>query len=73
VRGPVETALAGGDVEAALCAAAALRAPVDRYFDEVLVMDQDPVVRANRLAQLRELTVLLGGLGDFSRLPVQQS
>ena len=73
VRGPVETALAGGDVEAALCAAAALRAPVDRYFDEVLVMADDPAVRANRLAQLRELTVLLGGLGDFSRLPVQQS
>jgi glycyl-tRNA synthetase beta chain len=73
VRGPVETALAGGDVEAALCAAAALRAPVDRYFDEVLVMDKDPALRANRLAQLRELTVLLGGLGDFSRLPVQQS
>jgi len=73
VREPVETALAGGDVEAALCAAAALRAPVDRYFDEVLVMDKDPAVRANRLAQLRELTVLLGALGDFSRLPVQQS
>ena len=40
---------------------------------QVLVMADDPAVRANRLAQLRELTVLLGGLGDFSRLPVQQS
>ena len=73
VRGPVEAALAGGDVEAALCAAAALRGPVDRYFDEVLVMDKDQAVRANRLAQLRELTELLGALGDFGRLPVQQS
>ena len=72
VREPVATALAGGDVEAALCAAAALRAPVDRYFDAVLVMDKDPAVRANRLAQLRQLTALLGGLGDFARLPVQQ-
>ncbi len=73
VRGPIGTALAGGDIEAALCAAAALRAPVDRYFEAVLVMDNDPAVRANRLAQLRQVTFLLGGLGDLARLPVQQS
>ncbi len=72
VREPLETALEGGDVEAALRAAAALRAPVDRYFDAVLVMDKDPELRANRLAQLREITSLLGSLGDFARLPVQQ-
>ena len=72
VRGPLDTALAGGDIEAALCAAAALRAPVDRYFEAVLVMDNDPAVRANRLAQLRQVTFLLGGLGDLARLPVQQ-
>ena len=73
VRGPIGTALAGGDIEAALCAAAALRAPVDRYFEAVLVMDNNPAVRANRLAQLRQVTFLLGGLGDLARLPVQQS
>jgi glycyl-tRNA synthetase beta chain len=72
VRGPVTTALAGGDVEAALLAAATLRAPIDRYFDDVLVMDKDPAVRGNRLAQLTQITSLLGSLGDFSRLPVQQ-
>jgi glycyl-tRNA synthetase beta chain len=72
VRGPLDTALAGGDIEAALAAAAALRAPVDRYFEAVLVMDTDPAVRANRLAQLRQVTFLLGGLGDLARLPVQQ-
>ena len=66
------TALAGGDVAAALLAAAALRAPIDRYFDAVLVMYQDPALRANRLAQLRQITILLGSLGDFARLPVQQ-
>ena len=71
VRDPLATALAGGDVEAALAVAATLRGPIDRYFDDVLVMDQDPAVRANRLAQLRQLTTLLGTLGDFSRLPVQ--
>ena len=72
VRGPLAAALAGGDVEAALLAAATLRAPVDRYFDDVLVMDKDPAVRGNRLAQLTQITALLGSLGDFSRLPVQQ-
>jgi len=72
VREPLAAALAGGDVEAALVAAAALRAPVDRYFDEVLVMADDDDLRRNRLAQLRELTDVLGRLGDFGRLPVQQ-
>jgi glycyl-tRNA synthetase beta chain len=72
VRAPFAIALSGGDVEAALAVAAALRAPIDRYFDDVLVMDKDPAVRANRLAQLRQITALLGRLGDFSRLPVQQ-
>jgi glycyl-tRNA synthetase beta chain len=72
VREPLATALAGGDVEAALVAAAALREPIDRYFDDVLVMDKDPAVRASRLAQLVQITALLGSLGDFSRLPVQQ-
>ena len=71
IRDPLATALAGGDIEAALAVAATLRAPIDRYFDDVLVMDQDPAVRANRLAQLRQLTTLLGALGDFSRLPAQ--
>ena len=72
VREPFVTALAGGDVEAALLAAAALRGPIDRYFDDVLVMDKDPAARGNRLAQLTQITTLLGSLGDFSRLPVHQ-
>ncbi len=72
VREPVATALSGGDVEAALCAAAALRAPVDRYFDAVLVMDKDPAVRANRLAQLRQVTRAARRPRRFRRLPVQQ-
>ena len=72
MRGPLAAALDGGDVEAALVAAATLRAPIDRYFDDVLVMDKDPAVRGNRLAQLTQITTLLGNLGDFGRLPVQQ-
>ncbi len=68
--GPVRAALAGLDIETAVAAAAPLRAPVDRYFDDVLVMDPDPAVRANRLAQLAAVVALLVEIGDLSRLPV---
>jgi glycyl-tRNA synthetase beta chain len=46
---------------------------VDRYFEDVLVMDKDDAVRANRLAQLAAVTALIGGIGEFSRLPLTQS
>ena len=69
----VRTARQADDLEMALREAAALRPAVDRYFDEVLVMDPDPLVRANRLAQLEEVRSLLGAFGEFSRLSVQGS
>jgi glycyl-tRNA synthetase beta chain len=69
----VRTARQADDLEMALREAAALRPAVDRYFDEVLVMDPDPTVRANRLAQLEEVRALLGAFGEFSRLSVQGS
>ena len=47
-----------------------LRDPVDRYFDDVLVMDGDPDMRQNRLAQLAAVRDLLRGIGDLSRIPV---
>jgi glycyl-tRNA synthetase beta chain len=68
--GPVADALAHLEISSALVAAAKLRPAVDRYFDDVLVMDPDPAVRANRLAQLRAVVGLLRRLGDFGRLPV---
>jgi len=68
--GPVRAALERLDVNAAVAAAAPLRAPVDRYFDDVLVMDPDPALRANRLAQLTAVVALLVEIGDLSRLPV---
>jgi glycyl-tRNA synthetase beta chain len=42
---------------------------VDDFFDRIMVMDDDPAVRANRLALLRNVQVLLGGVADLSRLP----
>jgi glycyl-tRNA synthetase beta chain len=47
----------------------ALAAPVDAFFEHTLVMAEDPALRANRLALLREVHRLLGGVADLSRLP----
>ncbi|MFN2338733.1 MAG: DALR anticodon-binding domain-containing protein, partial [Gammaproteobacteria bacterium] len=47
---------------------AALRAPVDRFFDEVMVMAEEPGLRANRLALLGSLEALFLRVADLSRL-----
>ncbi len=47
---------------------ATLREAVDRFFDEVLVMDPDPALRRNRLALLAGLRELFMGIADVSRL-----
>ena len=47
---------------------AALRAPVDRFFDEVMVMCEDAARRNNRLALLARLRRLFLRVADFSRL-----
>jgi glycyl-tRNA synthetase beta chain len=64
----VESCLAAGDVAAALRETAALRAPVDAFFDGVMVMDTDAAVRANRLALLRQVAALFDRFADFSKL-----
>jgi glycyl-tRNA synthetase beta chain len=58
-----------GDVRAALESAAQLAPYVERFFDEVLVMDEDEAVRANRLRLLLDVRDTLGALGDFSQIP----
>ncbi|CDH47653.1 glycine--tRNA ligase subunit beta [Candidatus Contendibacter odensensis] len=47
---------------------ARLREPVDAFFDQVLVMADDPVLRDNRIALLNELSSLFLRVADFSRL-----
>ena len=72
-RGPLLDALAHLELESAVKEAAGLRPAVDRYFDAVLVMDDDDAVRANRLAQLAAVAALIGRIGEFSRLPLTQA
>ncbi len=52
---------------------ATLREVVDRFFDDVLVMDEDPALRANRLALLARLRDLFMGIADVSRLGAGQA
>ena len=57
-----------GDYGAALEAIAALKAPIDRFFDQVLVMDKDEALKRNRLALLTAVHDLFSGLADFRKI-----
>ncbi len=61
-------ARAAGDYEAALKALAGLADPVDRLFDEVMVMAEEEALRANRLALLRRLHRLFLEVADVGRV-----
>lgn len=45
-----------------------LKAPINNFFNEVLVMDEDQQVRENRLALLQHIAALSAGLADLSEL-----
>jgi len=64
----VEPLLKQGDYTAALQELAGLRDPVDRFFDEVMVMDENRSLRRNRLALLKRLHGLFRRVADISRL-----
>ena len=48
----VQDAILAGGLDDAIAALARLREPIDRFFDDVLVMDEDKAVRENRLRLL---------------------
>jgi len=58
-----------GGTREALESGASLAPLMERFFEEVLVMDEDPAVRANRLRLLLDVRDTLGRLGDFSQIP----
>lgn len=59
---------AQGNYQAALHKLAELREPVDRFFDEVMVMADDESIRANRLALLASLQSLFLHTADIAQL-----
>ncbi len=64
----VQAALVHGDYARALTALATLKSPLDRFFEEVMVMADDLAVRANRLALLAHLSRLMNSVADISEL-----
>ena len=63
-----EAAFASGDYTASLQVLAALREPVDAFFDSVMVNAEDPALRTNRLALLLQLHQAMNRVADLSRL-----
>lgn len=61
-------AVAKEDFRSAMEALSKLRAPVDTFFDDVLVNDEDAAIRANRLALLAAIRAATGTVADFSRI-----
>ncbi|MBV7502943.1 glycine--tRNA ligase subunit beta [Achromobacter sp. ACM05] len=68
LRPKAEAQLADGDFAGSLSTLAQAREPVDAFFADVMVMAEDPAVRANRLALLAQLHGLMNQVADISRL-----
>ncbi|MFN2644957.1 MAG: glycine--tRNA ligase subunit beta, partial [Burkholderiales bacterium] len=64
----VDQAFGALDYTGALKALATLKAPVDAFFDKVMVMDKDPGVRANRVGFLGKLHGTMNRIADLSKL-----
>ena len=64
----ISAALAAERFGDAMRALAALRGPVDRFFDEVTVNAPDPRLRANRLRLLSRIRAALSDVADFSKI-----
>ncbi len=56
------------DFRSAMQALSTLRAPVDKFFEDVLVNDEDAAIRANRLALLKAIREVTGTVADFSKI-----
>ncbi|MBI5900499.1 MAG: glycine--tRNA ligase subunit beta [Rhodocyclales bacterium] len=63
-----DAAFERGDYTASLQALAALKGPVDAFFDDVMVNAEDPALRANRLGLLATLHQAMNRVADLSRL-----
>jgi glycyl-tRNA synthetase beta chain len=65
---PSRAAFDRGDYAASLSALAPLKAPVDAFFETVMVNAEDPALRANRLGLLATLHAAMNRVADLSKL-----
>ena len=68
IRPLADAAFETGDYAASLTALAALKAPVDTFFDDVMVNTDDPALKANRLALLSQLHQTMNRVADLAKL-----
>jgi glycyl-tRNA synthetase beta chain len=65
----IADAAARRDYASALDAAALMVEPINAYFEQVMVMAEDPALRGNRLKLLADVVSTLRLVGDFEQLP----
>lgn len=68
IRKRVDRYLEQGDFAQALRDMAALKDPVDAFFDAVLVMTEDPDIRKNRLTLLAQIGNMFDAIADFTKI-----
>jgi len=68
MAGRFDAAMQARTYDAALGQIVALKPAIDRFFDDVLVMDPDPAVRANRLGLVRAIADEFRRFADFTRV-----
>ncbi|HET9595730.1 MAG TPA: glycine--tRNA ligase subunit beta [Anaeromyxobacteraceae bacterium] len=66
-----ETSALAGDYPAVLRTVAQLKPAVDRFFDDVLVMAEDPSVRSTRLALVGKVVRLFADIADFKKIQAE--
>ena len=67
-RGDIASSLEDKDLAAVIAALAALREPIDAFFADVMVMDEDEALRANRLRLLNNLVEVFSGVANIGEL-----
>jgi glycyl-tRNA synthetase beta chain len=68
VKPKADLAFETGDYTGSLRSLAALREPVDAFFESVMVNADDPALRANRLGLLAQLHAAMNRVADLSKL-----
>ena len=64
----IDAALAAEDFAAAMAAIAALRGPLDAYFEATLINSDNAIIRRNRLCLLNRIRTLFARIADFGRI-----
>ena len=68
VRPAAQTRFAASDYAGTLKLLSQVKTPVDAFFDDVMVMAEDPKLKMNRIALLRDLHGLMNMVADISKL-----